>query len=456
MALRIGLLVALRFLLGAQLAFAAVSEEEAKRLDTDLTPTGAERAGNAAGTIPAWDGGLTAPPPGIAFTPPGFHPDPYAGEKPLFTVSAANMAHYDAQLTETHKALLGAYPGSYFLNVYPTHRSCANPDYVYAAIKRNALTGQLATDGNNITGATISVPFPIPQSVREILWNQELRYQGFKLTRESAAAAPTRSGKYALEVALDQWIYRYSDPELTRVEDLDNMYIHFIKRGIAPPSNAGTMAVVYNPIDNVAEKRKGWFYKPGERKVKQVIGADYDGFDPGGAGIRTNDNFNIFNGGVNRFDWEQLGKQEKFVVYNDFRFASPDVRYRDILHKNHLNPEHIRYELHRTWVIEGKLKPGQSHSVAARRRMYIDEDTWAPTAAALYDKNDKLARVQEAHIFNYYDQPLCNIASDVVYDIAGGRYHVVGLRNEQKPVNWDIEDSPETFSAEGIRRSGVR
>ena len=40
-------------------ALAALSAADAARLGADLTPIGAEKAGNKAGTIPAWDGGLT-------------------------------------------------------------------------------------------------------------------------------------------------------------------------------------------------------------------------------------------------------------------------------------------------------------------------------------------------------------------------------------------------------------
>lgn len=456
MALRTGFAVAILMLLGAPAAFAAVSAEEAKRLESDLTPTGAERAGNTAGTIPAWDGGLKAPPASAGFTPGGHHLDPYSSEQPLFTISAANMAQYDANLTEGHKALLSAYPDTYFMKVYPTHRSCALPAHVYAEIKRNALTGELIHDGEGITGATMAIPFPIPQSAREILWNHELRYQGYKVTREYASAAPTKGGDYTLEVALDQWIYRYSNPEITKIEDINNVILHFMKQGISPPNNAGTVFVVHNTLDHVAEKRKGWFYKPGERKIKRVVGAEYDNPIPSSEGMRVNDNFNIFNGGGDRYVWELIGKEEKFIIYNDYRFTSPEVPYKDILHKHHMNPDVMRYELHRVWTLEAKLKPGQHHATASRRRMYFDEDTWVGTAAALYDTADKLSRVQEAHIFNYYDQPLCNIGSDIVYDIAGGRYHVVGLRNQQKPVKFDIQDPPETFSPEGMRRIGIR
>ncbi len=456
MAWKSGVTIAFGLVLGAQIALAAVSPEEAKRFETDLTPIGAERAGNAAGTIPAWDGGLTAPPTGIGYEPGHHHKDPFAADKPLFTVNAANMAQYDAQLTEAHKELLKAYPDSYFMNVFPTHRACAFPAHVYEAVKRNAVNGKLTDDGNGFTGATMAFPFPIPQSAREILWNHELRYQGYKVTRESAAVAPTKGGDYTLEVALDQWIYRYANPELANIEDLNNDMMHFLRHGISPANNAGTLSVTHNTLDHVLEKRRNWFYRPGERKVKRVMGAEYDNTIASSEGIRLNDTFNIFNGGGDLYDWELIGKQEKLIPYNNYRFASPDTKYKDILHASHLNPDVMRYELHRVWVIEGKLKPGKHHNFATRRRIYTDEDSWAGTAGVLYDGTGKVSRVQEAHIFNYYDQPLCNIGSDVVYDVAGGRYHIVGLRNEQKPVKFDIQDDPESFTPEGMRRLGVR
>src|SRR3982750_4547629 len=84
---------------------AAVSASDAAKLGAELTPLGAEKAGNADGSIPAWDGGITsASQAGFANSRPGqHHPDPYAGDKPLFTVTAANMGQYANKLTEGHK-----------------------------------------------------------------------------------------------------------------------------------------------------------------------------------------------------------------------------------------------------------------------------------------------------------------------------------------------------------------
>ena len=74
---------------------AAVTAEEAAALKSELTPLGAIRAGNEAGTIPAWTGGITT----------GSRNDLFAGEKPLYSITARNFASYADKLPEGAKAL---------------------------------------------------------------------------------------------------------------------------------------------------------------------------------------------------------------------------------------------------------------------------------------------------------------------------------------------------------------
>ncbi len=451
-----GFSVVASLVLNAQAVLAGVTEAEANRLGADLTPMGAEKAGNAAGTIPAWDGGLTAPPPGVTIDPAKHLPDPFAADQPLYTVTGANMAQYDAQLTEGQKGMLAAYPDTYLMKVYPTRRACAFPDHVYQAVKRNAVNAQLVNDGNGVTGATMAASFPIPQSAREVLWNHELNYRGFKVWRDNASATPTQNGDFTVDIAVDQYIYSWSDPAMAKTEDMKNISYYFLKQGVSPPSNSGAMTVFNNTLDQVAEPRRVWNYRPGERKVKRTMGIGYDNIVPSSEGIRTSDTFQIFNGAADRYEWELPGKMEKFIPYNTNGFASSDHQYKDILKKGHLNQDFLRYELHRVWVIEGKLKPGMTHILASRRRLYFDEDSWVGVAADLYNSADKLARVQEAHIFNYYDQPLCAIGSEVIYDIDGGRYHVVGLRNQQRPVKFEVHLAQSKFGPSGMRSLGVR
>lgn len=170
---------------------AALQAADASRLGSDLTPLGAEAKGNADGSIPAWTGGITTPPAG--YKPGQHHPDPFAADQPLFTVTGANAAQYAEKLTPGQQAVLKAYP-SYKMVVYPTHRSASNPQRVYDATKANTATAKLVGGGNGVSGATVGVPFPIPQSALEVLWNFLTRYRGVAATRNIDQAAVERSG----------------------------------------------------------------------------------------------------------------------------------------------------------------------------------------------------------------------------------------------------------------------
>ena len=159
-------IVLMACLLLASQGFAGVSADQAARLGKDLTPMGGEQAGNADGTIPAWEGGIRSPEQAgvTGFESGGHHPDPYADDKVLFTITPENMAQYADKLTEGHKKLLTQYSDTYFMNVYTTRRSAAYSDRIYAATKRNATSARLIEGGNGVTGATESVPFPIPSN----------------------------------------------------------------------------------------------------------------------------------------------------------------------------------------------------------------------------------------------------------------------------------------------------
>ncbi|MFD2883816.1 DUF1329 domain-containing protein [Pseudomonas lini] len=127
-------------LAGMSLAQAAVSPEQAARLKTELTPLGGERAGNADGSIPPWNGGYTKVAPG--YKAGDKRADPFAGEKPLYSIKASNMEQYASGLAEGTKLLLKKYP-DYRLDVYPTHRSAAAPQWVYDNTGKNATRATL-------------------------------------------------------------------------------------------------------------------------------------------------------------------------------------------------------------------------------------------------------------------------------------------------------------------------
>ena len=101
-------LTVLAALMAALPAFAAVTAEEATKLKSELTPLGGEKAGNKDGSIPAWTGGYTAPIAGDKAG--GRRGDPFKDEKPLVSITAANMAQYADKLSEATKELLKRYP----------------------------------------------------------------------------------------------------------------------------------------------------------------------------------------------------------------------------------------------------------------------------------------------------------------------------------------------------------
>jgi Protein of unknown function (DUF1329) len=441
----------------AALAMAAATTEQAARLGAELTPMGATKAANAAGTIPAWDGGLRsaeqAGAPG--FKAGGHHPDPYASDKPLYRVDAASMSRFDANLTAGHKALLNAYKGSYFLNVYPSHRSAAFPERIYEATKANATTAKLTGSGNGVSGAIIGVPFPIPSSGLEVIWNHILRYRVDVAERVIGQAAVSRAGAYNLVKLRDETMAAYSLPGATE-EGLDNVIIYFIQETLAPARLAGEILLVHETLDQSVEHRKAWLYNPGQRRVRRAPNVAFDNPGTGSDGLRTSDQFDIYNGSPERYDWKLVGKKEIIVPYNAYRLHSDKLRNADILNPLHIDQQHARYELHRVWVVDATLKPGQRH-VYKRRTFYIDEDSWQILVVDCYDNRDQLWRVQEGHSISYYDIPTFWTTLELTYDLQSGRYLALGLDNEEpRTVNFAAKRTAADFTPAAIARRGTR
>ena len=434
-------------------AFAAVGEAEAARLGKDLTPLGAEAAANADGSIPAWNGGVMQAPAG--YKPGTHHPDPFAADHPLYTVGSANSAQFEAKLTPGTLALLKAYP-SYKLAVYPTRRSAANPQRVYDATRRNATTASLVEGGNGVRGAILGIPFPLPQSGLEAVWNHLTRYRGVAALRTVAQAAVERGGGYQLVQFEDEFIFNYARPDISSAElEKENTLIYFKQAVISPARLAGSILISQETMDQVKEPRRAWVYNAGRRRVTRAPNVAYDNPGTAADGQRTSDQFDMFNGAVDRYEWKLAGKREMLVPYNSYKLHASGVKYADILKPLHLNPDLARYELHRVWVVEATLKPGTSH-LYARRTFFIDEDSWQILAADHYDAQGKIWRVSEAHCIQYYDAQLFWSTLEVHLDLQNGRYLAFGLDNENKMYDFNIKRTPADFTPDSLRRDGVR
>ena len=414
-----------------------------------LTPVGAERAGNAAGTIPPWKGGITEPPAG--YVPGEQHIDPWPEDGVLHTITAANMADYADHLSPGQQALLRAYPDSWRIQVYPTRRSASFPEWVYQAIEDNARNATVLREGKGgVAGTNVSSPFPIPASGVEAVWNHNLRWRGIRIQRSFGQAAVTSRGRYTVTLSLQDFAFPYAAPPGDELrEKFPNLLLALKSKVIQPGLLSGDGSLVLEPIDQTDAPRKSWSYS---RNLRRILRAPHIANASPSANtdnLRTVDEFDMFNGSPEQYDWQLKGKQELYIPYNAYRIHARDLAADDIVGKHHINPAYARYELHRVWVVEGTLKPGMKH-IYGRRVFYIDEDSWQIAVADNYDLEGNLWRTSEAHALNYYEVPVLWSTLEVYYDLVKQRYLVSGLDNGRNPYRFSDTADPREFSPNAL------
>ncbi|PTU75112.1 DUF1329 domain-containing protein [Pseudomonas mangrovi] len=445
--------LALSFL--ASSVMAAVSPEEAAKLGNSLTPIGAEKAGNAAGTIPEWTGGL--PTDAAPVDANNFVGNPFAGEQPEFTITGQNYEQYKDHLVEGQIAMFKRYPDTYKMPVYKTHRTVAYPQDVYERAKQSALNVTLVDGGNGLQNYAQSrvFAFPIPQSGIEVIWNHLTRYLGGNARRSLVQATPQTNGSYTLVHFEDEVAYPNQMDGLDQ-EKTANALLFFKQRVTAPARLAGNVLLVHDSLNQVKEPRKAWVYNAGQRRVRLAPQVAYDGPGTASDGLRTTDNFGMYSGSPDRYDWKLVGKREMYVPYSNYKLASPSLKYSDIIKAGHLNQDLTRYELHRVWEIEANLKSGE-RNIYAKRRFFIDEDSWAILASEHYDGRGQLWRVGEAMQFHNYARQVSGNAAETLYDLIAGRYLVIGLNNEEKSAfQYGFKASAADFTPAALRNAGVR
>lgn len=440
-------------LLLALLSFAAsAAPQDAGRLGAELTPVGAERAGNADGTIPAWDGGLTTPP--AAFAGPGSHyVDPFPEDRPLYVITAQNLQAHRADLTPGQLALFERHPRTYAMPVYATRRTGAFPAFVYEETAKNTGRAQLAANGESVLGARDGIPFPVPRSGAEVIWNHRLRYQGQDLARWNVQAPVTSSGDYTLVRLLEEVRFLIHRRGQLGAED-PNMFAYYLQRTVAPARVAGQVLLVHETLDQTREMRRAWSYNPGQKRLRRAPSVGYDNPGVGADGLRTTDQTDSFNGSLDRYAWKLVGKREMLIPANAYRIHAPEVRYADILKPGHIAPSLTRYERHRVWVVDATLLPGKSH-IYGRRTFYVDEDSWQIHAVDVYDRRGQLWRVQDAHSIVAYDQPFPFQVIEVIYDLHAGRYLAQAMSN-QEPERREVQFAPGHFTTGNAQKIARR
>ena len=446
--------VAVSLAVASGAALAKISADDAAKLSKELTPMGAVRGANADGSIPEWTGGITKAPAGYKVG--DHHPDPFPEDKIEYTITASNVAEYKALLTPGQVKLFETYPETYKMNVYQTRRSASFPEHVYQASVDNATRTELIEEGNGITQAAVGIPFPVPQTGLEAIWNHILRYRGEGLTREGGQAAPTAGGDFTYIGFNEQLMLPYNvqgaQPEKLQES---NILFKFKQKVSTPARIAGTALLVHETMDQIKTPRQAWTYNTGQRRVRRAPNVAYDAPGTASDGLRTTDDFDMYNGAPDRYTWTLKGKQELLIPYNDYKLHSDSVKYDDIIQPGHINPDLVRYEKHRVWVVEANLKSETRHTYK-KRVFFIDEDSWQVAVTDIYDNRDELYRVGVAHGINYYEVPTQWSTLEVFHDLQARRYIAMGLDNEASMYDFGAELKDKSFTPAALRREGRR
>jgi len=435
-------------------AIGAVSPEEAAKLGGPvLTAFGAEKAGNKDGSIPEYTGGLTKSPPSHK-QGSGIWEDPFIAEKPLFSINAQNMDQYAGKLTEGTKAMMKKQP-SFRIDVYKTHRTIAFPQFVLDGTARNAVNASTANGGLSLKGAHAGIPFPIPKDGYEVMWNHLLRYEGRSTELFTNVFSVDSAGRPSLAATAVCWQdFPYYDPGVKSAE----IYYQIRCDYSGPARMAGEILELQDPINMYEKGRKAFQYLPGLRRVKLAPELGFDTPNPNGGGVVTFDDLFIFCGSMERYNWKLIGKKEMYVPYNAYRVNLGTLN--EVFGPKHLNPDFVRWELHRVWVVEATLRPGKRH-IYHKRRIYVDEDSWAALATENYDARGNIYKFGTVALAPCYeDPPQLATAVQIFYDLVTTNYVAntwMGIFGGKQGYFKYIEPPPARFwTPQGIAGSGVR
>jgi hypothetical protein len=425
-------------LAGTSLAAAAVvrptqaQAADPSLLDTTLMPLGGERAGNADGSIPAWTGGLTAPPlPSTTATATHIFED----EQPLYEVNASNMAQYANLLSEGTKAQITKF--GLTLKVYPSHRTAAAPQYVYDNAKKNVVNAKLDPAGGRLgfTGAYGAIPFPIIDTSdaltagSQLIWNHLSAWVGFSEVTMFAPGMVVISGQPILVAGtLSRSFYPYYDPNGS-LATFGGYYstAHYYDK--APGSEVGQETLVWHSTNVSLHPDIVWSLLNGQGRVRKDPNQAFDATNPESNGISSVDEASTFYGNPSQYDWTLVEKKELLVPYNCNKLLFVNIE--DFLKPHFADPELVRWEKHRVWVVDANLHPGE-RNVNVKRRLYFDEDTYYGLLGEGYDGNGELWKAYTMYLEVVPSLPGTIEMCTATFQMQTGNYVFNGNNNYKK------------------------
>lgn len=383
----------------------------------------------------------------LTYKVPGKSPDYFL--KPLYVITRNNMAQYDRILSEGHKAMFKTYP-DYKMAVFPTVRTAFFPEPILKATIANATRATLnGTD--DVVGAELGFPFPIPKAGAEPLWNHKLKFRGSAVRRYNNQAIVKPDGTYKISKLVEDVKFKYANLKEPPSKDKNNIFAYYMQDVLEPPRVAGQVTLVQETAGGAGFTRIAYLYSPGLGRVNRAPDVGYDNPSIGSDGEQFNDQIDVFNGAQDRYDWKLLGKREILIPYNSWVINSPTFKYKDIIRPGHINQDLARYELHRVWVVEATLRAGQRHRFG-KRRFYLDEDSWSIAVVDCYDNRGEMWKVQEAHLLTVPFIPTISGIPEIIYDLQSKRYFVTTMTNEDAISDFEISYTDDYFSPASLKR----
>ena len=452
------LFVAMTAVFVAATAQAEVTADEARQLGGPLlTAIGAEKAGNKEGTIPPYLGVGPKAPPEWDPKNPGPRFDPY-NDKPLFSITAENAAQYADRL-DGMLAVFKKYP-KFRMDIYPTHRDVVHPQYVEENTIKNATSCKAVDGEQKLAGCYGGLPFPIPKTGNQAMWNHLVSYHATSVRGRGEAWIIPPSGSPALVsrgIYLNNW--PYYDQDRPGVRAADELYWRYLGKDEEPARAAGGQLMLLDAVDQLTYGRRAFVYVTGLRWAKLSANLSYDTPNPYSGATATMDDSRVFLGALDRFDFELVGKKEKYIYYDNYQLSSekscPKEKYLDS--KGYPDPDCIRWELHRVWVVKATLKPGASH-LYKKRMFYWDEDGYAAGMGESYDGNGRLFRISTNIFYPFYEAPGGFAGSSIYMDLDNGVWASAGAQN-CKQCGWTEINIPlqkTSFDPNAMAGAGIR
>ena len=425
-------------------------------LAEDLTPEGGDRAAGKDGAVPAYTG-KQSPDAGWEWGKVRADFWKHKNEKPLYSIDASNVDKYAAQLTPGQIALVKQKKG-YRMDVYPSHRECQVPDFVAQNSKANLTAAKLDSTGEQLQTAVFpGVAFPQPKNGVEAILNYETRYrgEGIEWPTDQTTVSSRPGGGESIDVVGPQ-VYYFPTGKVgkTTPQDVDQLSNALFFKMQSPPALAGQAFVQRQYFNKPSET---FYYFPGQRRVRRMPAYTHDAPLIGFENQYLVDEFNMFNGALDRFNWKLVGKKEMIVPYNVFGMYKFKDKLHDVAKPDGIAAGNRRYEMHRVWVVEATLKSSARHA-ASKKVLYLDEDSWLAVAGEDYDAQGQLWKVRESYSIPVWELGgTCDNQAWTQYDLTNGRYLLDSSTFGQgKDIRWYQQVNDPRFKADYFTSETLR